>query len=148
MLRRARVLLGDEQSARDALHDVFMRAIRSGDSFRGDAAPMTWLYRVMTNHCLNLIRDRARRAELLARDRELTPESPEASPDDRVAVATVLERVPEELREIAVYYFVDQMKREEIARLLGVSLRTVANRLERFQLLSRAIVAPLREAAQ
>lgn len=148
MLRRARVLLGDEQAARDALHDVFMRAMRSGDSFRGDASPMTWLYRVITNHCLNAIRDRARRTELLARDHQLTPELEHASPDDRLAVSTVLEQLPEELREIAVYYFVDQMNREEIAKLLGVSLRTVGNRLERFHLMSRAIVGPLREAAQ
>ena len=36
----------------------------------------------------------------------------------------------DELREIAVYYFVDQMNHEEIAQLLGVSRRTVGNRVE------------------
>jgi RNA polymerase sigma factor (sigma-70 family) len=148
MLRRARTLLGDEQLARDALHDVFMRAMNSADGFRGDASPMTWLYRVITNHCLNVIRDRARRAELLASDQRLTPSAAHASPEDRLAVSTVLAQLPEELREIAVYYFVDQMNREEIANMLGVSLRTVGHRLERFQVMSRAIVGPLREAAR
>jgi RNA polymerase sigma-70 factor (ECF subfamily) len=53
-------------------------------------------------------------------------------------VRQLLLEVPEQLREIAVYYYVDQMDQEEIAALLGVSRRTVGNRLEEFKAAARA----------
>ena len=40
---------------------------------------------------------------------------------------------PAELREIAIYYYVDEMSHDEIAALVGVSRRTVGNRLEEFR---------------
>src|ERR1043166_4242686 len=46
--------LGDPQKAEDATHDVFLKAFRKLDQFRGDASPRTWLYRIAINHCRNL----------------------------------------------------------------------------------------------
>jgi RNA polymerase sigma-70 factor (ECF subfamily) len=46
-------LLGDPTEAEDAAHDVFLRAYRKFDQFRGDAAMRTWLYRITINHCRN-----------------------------------------------------------------------------------------------
>ncbi len=131
VLRRARVLLGDEQAAGDAMHDVFLKAWRAGDRFRGDASPTTWLYRITTNHCLNLLRDRKRRGALLGERFAASDSRP--GDEDRVAAAEILSRVPEALREIAVYYYIDQLNQDEIAQLLGVSRRTVGYRLEEFR---------------
>ncbi|HTG43264.1 MAG TPA: RNA polymerase sigma factor [Verrucomicrobiae bacterium] len=47
-------LLGDPAQAQDATHDVFLKAYRKMDSFRGDAGIRTWLYRITINHCQNL----------------------------------------------------------------------------------------------
>lgn len=47
-------LLSDPQKAEDATHDVFLKAFRKLDQFRGDAAVRTWLYRIAINHCRNL----------------------------------------------------------------------------------------------
>ncbi len=47
-------LLGDPQKAEDATHDVFLKAYRKLDQFRGDASWRTWLYRIAINHCRNL----------------------------------------------------------------------------------------------
>jgi RNA polymerase sigma-70 factor (ECF subfamily) len=58
--RRARAILGEEQSALDAMQEVFVRALSERESYRGDASPVTWLYRITTNLCLNRVRDRAR----------------------------------------------------------------------------------------
>ena len=137
VLRRARAILGDETAARDAMQEVFVRVLQSGDAFRKEASPMTWLYRITTNFCLNTIRDGGRRAQLL---REQAPPPAEAAPpssETRAQVAQILGRVPEELREIAVYYFVDQMSHDEIAALIGVSRRTVGNRVETFLALAQ-----------
>jgi RNA polymerase sigma-70 factor (ECF subfamily) len=62
--RRARRLLGDEQAAKDACHEVFLRLFRSLPDLNR-ASPLTWLYKVTTNHCLNVIRDEERHRKLL-----------------------------------------------------------------------------------
>ena len=46
--------LGDPQKAEDATHDVFLKAFRKLDQFRGEASWRTWLYRIAINHCRNL----------------------------------------------------------------------------------------------
>jgi len=47
-------LLGDPQKAEDATHDVFLKAFRKADQFRGESSWRTWLYRIAINHCRNL----------------------------------------------------------------------------------------------
>ncbi len=46
--------LGDPQKAEDATHDVFLKAFRKMDQFRGESSWRTWLYRIAINHCRNL----------------------------------------------------------------------------------------------
>jgi RNA polymerase sigma-70 factor (ECF subfamily) len=46
--------LGDPQKAEDATHDVFLKAFRKMDQFRGEATWRTWLYRIAINHCRNI----------------------------------------------------------------------------------------------
>ena len=47
-------LLSDPQKAEDATHDVFVKAFRKMNTFRGDSSFRTWLYRITINHCRNL----------------------------------------------------------------------------------------------
>jgi len=47
-------LLSDPEKAQDATHDVFLKAFRKMDSFRGESSWRTWLYRIAINHCRNL----------------------------------------------------------------------------------------------
>jgi len=47
-------LLSDPQKAEDATHDVFLKAFRKMDGFRGESSWRTWLYRIAINHCRNL----------------------------------------------------------------------------------------------
>lgn len=46
--------LGDPEKAEDATHDVFLKAYRKMDQFRGEASWRTWIYRIAINHCRNL----------------------------------------------------------------------------------------------
>jgi RNA polymerase sigma-70 factor, ECF subfamily len=46
--------LSDPQKAEDATHDVFLKAYRKMDQFRGESSWRTWLYRIAINHCRNL----------------------------------------------------------------------------------------------
>lgn len=65
VLRRARMLLGDEDEARETLQELFMSLIDNPGRFRGESSIVTFLYRVTTNLCLNRLRDRRNRARLL-----------------------------------------------------------------------------------
>ena len=130
------MLLGDEQAALDAVQEVFVRAMQSKVVFQEGISPMTWFYRVTTNYCLNVLRNHGRRKRALSAKpvREL---SVPPLIEEQVTVRELLQIMPEELAQVAVYYYVDQMKQEEIAAILGVSRRTIGNRLEEFRRLAQ-----------
>jgi len=94
---------------------------------------MTWLYRITTNYCLNLLRDSARHeARLRAHAITMSPISAD-DPELRLTLAQLLTRIPAELCEVAIYHYVDRMTHDEIAEVLEVSRRTVGNYLREFR---------------
>jgi len=138
---RCRFLLRDPEAAKDATQDVFARALRALPEFRAAASPATWLMRIATHHCLNVLRaaragwrDEVRRAA----DGRRTPG---LEPDRRELVRALLGAVPEEAREAAVLYYVDEMTQAEIALATGHSLPTVRKRLRQFLAAARAALA-------
>lgn len=133
VLRRARSLLGSESAAWDALHEVFVRALHNLEVFRGESSPMTWLYRITTNYCLNQLRDSGRhRTRIRQLGLVLSPASAD-DPELRLTLLQLLHRIPAELCEIAVYHYIDRMTHEEIAEVMRVSRRTVGNHLKAFR---------------
>jgi len=144
--RRARSILGNEAEAEDATQEVFVKVLASLDAFRGESQPSTWLYRITTNLCLNRIRDnkrhRGRLDELtVSRQANLDSERPAApGPESRLALQALLHQLPADLAEVAVYYHVDGMEQEEIAKVVGVARRTVGYRLERFREEARKVL--------
>jgi RNA polymerase sigma-70 factor, ECF subfamily len=129
--RRCLRLLRDRELARDATQEVFMRLLREWTSEEEPRAVLAWIYRVATNHCLNLLRSRRRRG---GEPLELSPDlAGGAGPDaERLVAQQVLSQFDEQTQAVAVGVFVDGMEQEELARALGVSRRTVTRRLERF----------------
>jgi len=130
--RRALQILGNVHDAEEAVHDVFTKVMGSNETFRGDSHVMTWLYSATTNLCLNRLRDGKRRAALASQ--HFGPAQPQHDParSDRLAMLRqLIARMPEELSEVAVYYYVDEMTHAEIAELLGCSRRHVGDLLER-----------------
>ena len=120
-----------ETEAEEVVHEVFLKVIENQDSFRGDSSPITWLYRVTTNHCLNRLRNSRRRQELLNEQAPLIrafqhqPEAQEA----RVFQRQLWQHVDPALLEVGVYHYVDGLTLAESARCLECSPRTVVNRL-------------------
>jgi RNA polymerase sigma-70 factor (ECF subfamily) len=131
--RRCLRLLRDRDAAQDATQEVFVRLVGNMARLEGRQDVLPWIYRVATNHCLNLRRNSGRHAES-----ELTPDLEVASgreadalPDRRLA-QQLLSRFDELTQAVAVGTFVDGMEREEVATALGVSSRTVTRKLGRF----------------
>jgi RNA polymerase sigma-70 factor (ECF subfamily) len=141
VFRRCLRLLHDREAAQDATQEVFMRLVKNMDrlAVRGDALP--WIYRVTTNHCLNVLRNSGRHAEdLLPADLESEGRpAAEALPDRRLA-QELLARFDADTQAVVVGVYVDGMEREEVATALGISKRTVSRRLERFLSSTRRIM--------
>lgn len=127
VFRRAQSLLRDEQQARDICHDVFVQILRNLPW--NPPSPIGWLYATTTNCCLNQLRAGRRWRNLLrAMPR---PETPAAD----IPLRALLHRIPTRLQEVAVYYGVDRMSQDEIAVVLGVSQKTVSNRIQELRTL-------------
>jgi RNA polymerase sigma-70 factor, ECF subfamily len=141
--RRALMLLGDRHEAEDATQEVFVRALKSVEQFRAESSVSTWLYRITTNYCLNQVRNRTTRRRLLeahAQEDEVDPNTVE--PANLIAIRRLLAEADERQARAAVYVYVDGMRREEVAELLGCSVRTVGNLLDRFNQWARAHLDP------
>ena len=144
--RRAMQLLGDTEAARDATQEVFIRAFGGDGKAPPLPTPTAWLYRVTTNLCLNRLRDQRRQSALLATHASNDAAVP-ATGETRAIVAQILGRVPEELQDIAIYFFLDELTYDEIAPLVGVSRRTIGNRLAAFRELVAQIFPDARLAS-
>ncbi len=137
---RCRRLLRDDALAEDATQEVFMRVMRHIESAPDDAAALAWIYRISTNYCLNQIRDRHRQAEPVEELPELSGEHPEPAMIDRDLALQLVQRAPENLRAPAILYYVDGLEQEQVAKTLGVSRRTVINRLNDFMERSKKFI--------
>ena len=127
-------MLYHPSDAEDATQEVFVRACRHLEKVPGgDLEALRWLYRISTNYCLNAMRNRWRRADSL--DDWPEPARPDAERAllDREVVRRLLIRMPEKLRAPVVLYYLDDMDQKGVAQVLGVSTRTVINRLNDFR---------------
>lgn len=147
VLRRARALLGDEEEARDVVHEVFASLLARPGQFQGRSAPSTFLYAATTHAALHRLRDRTRRAQLVDLHVAPTQSTARHAPrgESTAILRDLLARVPADLAEVATYAYVDEMSHEEIAEVVGCSRRTVGNLLSRFHEKVRALVGPAKE---
>ena len=128
-------ILRDRNQAEDAMQDVFAKALVNYASFRAEASPLTWLIKIATHHCLNILR--AQRAgwharfEREAKARQASDPGPQAF-EMRELVTQMLALVDQETQAAAIHYHVDEMTLEEVAALLGRSVPTVRKRLSEF----------------
>jgi RNA polymerase sigma-70 factor (ECF subfamily) len=134
---RCYFLLRDEEAARDAAQEVFVRVMRSIESFREDASPSTWMLKIATNHCLNVIA--SQKAKWRERFQQYMTHLDEegllagVDPEKARLVTQLLAKLDRETQQVAIFYYVDEMTQEEIASALNRSLPTVRKRLAKFK---------------
>ncbi len=140
VLRRARRFF-DAQEAEEVVHEVFLRAVEKAHTFRAEASPSTWLYQMTTNHCLNRLRNsqRRRQARLVHGDNPWEMPVAPADGETTALLDQVWRRVDPDLLAVGVHYYVDGLSHAEIARIIGVSRRTVGNRVTELQKAVRAL---------
>jgi RNA polymerase sigma-70 factor (ECF subfamily) len=147
-------MLSDPQKAEDATHDVFLKAFRKLDQFRGEASCRTWLYRITINHCRNL--------QQAWHDRHIFPDGDEtlqanAVPADSESplrvletkelgqrIQTALDGLSPEYRLLLLLVADEEMSYEEIGVLTEQSPDAVRGKLHRAR---KAFAALFRKTA-
>lgn len=142
-------MLGNAADAEDAVQDTFLLAHRRLDSFRGEAALGTWLYRLAVNQCLDRLRSRAGR-EAQATDSLDKPASTwqpagrADSPVERMDLKRAIARLPEGSRSVFVLHDVEGLEHREIGKLLGISEGTSKSQLHKARLRLREMLKGVR----
>ena len=115
------------------MQDVFAKALQHYAGFRAEASPLTWLMKIATHHCLNLLRSQRAgwRSRYEREARAAKDERPQVF-EMRDLVGKMLALVDLETQAAAIHYHVDEMTLDEVAALLGRSVPTVRKRLQEF----------------
>lgn len=139
-------MLDDREEAEDVTQEVFIKAYRSLDSFRGAASFSTWLYRIATNLCIDRARKRKRSPQqAYSLDEPIDKEEEQGGRDVpdfsteplkavereelRRQVRQTVAQMPEKLRAVLLMCDIQGMAYEDIAKVLDCPIGTVKSRL-------------------
>jgi len=129
-------IVKDRQEAYDAVQEVFIKAMRQKGFFGPDFRIKAWLFRVTSNLCYNIYRDRKRRGgilETLPRPLSTKPEQAEKVHEGQMRdeMLNAMDGLTRNHREILLLRYYDDLSYAEIADVLSVKLGTVMSRLSR-----------------
>ena len=130
-------LLGSSADAQDATQDTFVRAWQGLPKFRFDSAVSTWLYRIVTRRCLDLIAARRPTEDLHELELETAEAGPAKSVEQRerlMAVTHAIATLPGEQRAALVLREFEGLSHEQLADVLGISVPAVKGRIHRARL--------------
>ena len=154
-------LVGDREEARELTQEAFTRGLMKLDSFRGDASPYTWLFRIAVNLAISQLR-KVQRARVFSLDRpgpngngrfdsdqaggfaDRVAGDPADAPAERAerrerdeAVLAALGRLDAEYRAVLVMRDIEGFDYQQMADILGLPLGTLKSRLFRARLALR-----------
>ena len=138
-------MTGDPEDAADMAQEAFIKAYSSLSGYRGDSKFSVWLYRIVSNVCLDFLRAKKRRqtgslsvtdddgedTELDIADESKSPERIFERTMTRDAVRRGLAALTPEYRQILILRELQGMSYEEIAEVLGLESGTVKSRIFR-----------------
>ena len=115
--------LGNIADAEDAVQETFVKLHRAASGFTGEAAFSTWLYRILVNTCLDVIRKRRRRIQEAPIDDEISGGRAAMNVDDakRMTLRKMLAELPEQRRTVFMLFEVEGLSHAEIGEILDIS---------------------------
>lgn len=140
-------MLGNPADAEDMLQEIFLAAHRKLDSFRGESALGTWLYRLAVNLCLDYLRSRTGRAIHLTDALDDEPALPDAASRglaERVVTRMDLERalaqLPEGCRTAFVLHDVQGLEHREVGAIMGIAEGTSKSQVHKARMRLRTLL--------
>lgn len=151
-LTMAARLVGDRGEAEELVQDAFVRAYRSLERFRREAAFGTWYYRILYNLCMSAMSRKRERPRQFTEHEEEALDAVMADPGEPTALERMEEEelqsmiseevnlLPEKLKSAVLLFYVEGMSYDEMVEVLQVPLGTVKTNLFRGRALLRARV--------
>ena len=145
-------MVGNEAEAEDLTQDVFLQVFRKMDSFRGEAAFTTWLYRVAVNIVLVRLRRKSLMTSSLEEVTDLNegisnlqqflgaPDRELATAIDRLNLECAFSQMPAGYRRVFLMHYVEGYEHHEIARILGLSVGTSKSQLHKARVWLRELL--------
>jgi RNA polymerase sigma-70 factor (ECF subfamily) len=144
-------LMHNPADASDMTQEAFVRLLRSLGTYRGETKFTTWLYRLVTNICLDGLRRRGRPVESLDEpastqagdetqtagerladsDRWTHPEEELELRESATEVRAALDQLPSAQRLALTLHYFQEMRYEDIADTMGLPLNTVKSHIRR-----------------
>ena len=155
LLRLARSILRDDSEAADAVQSAYGNALRHISEFRGEAAPATWINRIVVNQCLMRLRQ-VRNSKVMSIDSIQIDRPFEAAfsgsqlpgphevfqqREAAAALSRAVERLPASLKKPWLLFEVDELSLEQISKRLRLSIPATKSRLFRARAELRKILA-------
>jgi RNA polymerase sigma-70 factor, ECF subfamily len=141
-------MVGNASDAEDLLQEIFLSAHRKLETFRGESALGTWLYRLAVNLCLDYLRSRTGRAIQMTDAIDDEPGLFDAASQglaDRTVTRMDLERalaqLPEGCRAAFVLHDIEGLEHREIADVMGIAEGTSKSQVHKARLRLRALLA-------
>lgn len=126
-------LLGSKDEAMDALQDIFMKLIKYKGTVSDNEMIVPWIYRVVKNHCLNVIRYRNKFSnnEVL----EYIPSKGKFDDDidNRLLINQILSIHDKKVQDAIYYTYIEKLNQEEIRQVTGQSPATIRRNLGKFK---------------
>lgn len=145
-------IMGDADTAADATQDAFIKAFKSINQFQGGAFK-SWLMRIVTNTCYDLLRYQKRRPtealETEEGDADYAPHLVDETeqPEETAArhelsdmIQAAINQLPPDQRQVIVLSDIEEFSYQEIADIADISLGTVKSRLNRARVRLRDIL--------
>lgn len=143
-------ITGNTVDALDAVQDSFSLLFRKISGFRSDSAFSTWLFRLVYNSSIDVVRARAARSRPMSLELVPEVESPASEQPDPVTSATrgelgmlvqaALQHISPKLRGVLALRYLEGMSYEDLREALGVSMGTVKSRLARAHVALEAVL--------
>jgi RNA polymerase sigma-70 factor, ECF subfamily len=148
-------ITGNQQDAEEAVQDAFWSVIRKIDTFRGDSAFGSWVYRIVSNAAYAKVRRRRQAIDEIAIDEALPAfdenachtgllvdwsariDDPAVQTELRTVLSSALSALPAHYRAVVVMHDVEGWSMAEIANCLGITVATAKTRAHRARLLLR-----------
>ncbi len=138
-------MVDNPEDAADMAQDAFIKAYNSLSGFRGDSKFSVWLYRIVSNVCLDFLRKQSRRpavslsvedddgedVQMDVPDDSMSPQQMLERKLTREAVREGLKQLPEDYRQILLLRELQGLSYDEIAQTLDIGVGTVKSRIFR-----------------
>jgi len=123
-------MLGDQESAEDALQEVLIGLWQGCGRFRSRSKARTWLYRIAYHRAVSILRKRKNHVSYDDLQAVLSEQDMDFSvQNERLRAA--LERLPEKQKTVVLLAYIEEMSYSEIAAVVGIPAGTVKSRMNR-----------------